>query len=129
MLDILLIDDHVIEKKILTIHLMKAGYSEFKIKQVSKCSEALQDLFIARYDIVLLDNALGDCISAEFSVPFIKGHLHGAPLVIISNNIDVPHLKSPDVLGVDYVVNKENLSDFMIKLLPLFPSVQTKVAQ
>jgi len=125
---ILLIDDDAIEKDILVIHLNKAGFETFDIHQVSKCSSGLECLLHNKFDVVLLDNSLADSISAEFSVPFIKGWLKGAPLIIISNNIDVPHLKSPDILGVDFIVDKKDLSSFMIKLLPILPGAKRSVA-
>lgn len=118
MLKILLIDDDAIEREILLIHLQKAGFEDFDVEQVPKCSSGLEKLLHNSYDMVLLDNSLADSISAEFSVPFIKGWLKGAPLIVISNNIDVPHLKNLDILGVDGIVDKKDLSSFMIKVLP-----------
>jgi len=118
MLKILLIDDDAFERELLIVHLIKAGLNAFDVQQVTKCSSGLECLLHNVYDIVLLDNSLADSISAEFSVPFIKGWLKGAPLIIISNNIDVPHLQRPDILGVDAIVDKKDLSQFMAKIMP-----------
>lgn len=120
MLNILLIDDDIIEEKILELQLRKAGFNLFHVEHVTKCSEALKSMLSQRFDIILLDNSLADSISAEFSVPFIKENLQGACLIIISNDTERPHLKDPDILGVDYIVNKLDLSNFMLRLMPLY---------
>ena len=121
LINILLIDDDTIEKKILEIHLKKAGYRNVKVSHAIKCSKALQHLMQTKFDIILLDNRLSNAITADVTVPIIKGYLHGVPLVIISNDTDQPHLQSPEILGVDYIVNKSDLMGFMHKMLPVFP--------
>lgn len=119
MLRILLIDDDKHEKKILTHLIKEAGFENFNVEHVTKCAEALNCLSRQQYDFVLLDNALSDSISATFSVPFVQAYLDGTPLAVISNNIDVPHLRNPDVLGVDYIVGKDKLTPFMRRMLPI----------
>lgn len=128
MLKILLIDDDLFERRILTYHLQQINYIDFEIKQVSTCSDGVNSLLSNRYDIVLLDNALKDSISAEFSVPFIKEHLNGCPLVIISNNIQTSFLRDPDILGIDYIIDKVDLSKFMIRMLPVLQPKKVKLS-
>lgn len=70
------------------------------------------------YSLVLLDNILAGSISAEFSVPFLKDHLKDTPVAIISSNISAPHLSSPDVLGVDFIIDKYKLGTFLELIVP-----------
>jgi len=109
----LLIDDKVEEYVIVQRILSVLTKTNGCVDHVFKCSEAVNLLTQHDYDLVLLDNRLSGQISAEFSAPFILTAFSTAKIAIISNDIDVPYLKSPDLLGVDYIIDKANLVDFL----------------
>lgn len=119
---ILLIDDDPDEKIFIALHLRNLGCNDVIIDHASTCSEGLTKLTQYKYDLVLLDNVLADSISAEFSVPFLKDHLDETPIAIISNNIAAPHLSSPSVLGVDFIIDKNKLSKFLELVVPALNS-------
>lgn len=115
---ILLIDDDPDEKIFISRYMKNIGCKDFTVDQAFKCSQGLAMLSNATYDLVLLDNVLGDSISAEFSVPFLKDHVDDTPIAIISNNISAPHLSSADILGVDFIIDKTKLSKFLELIVP-----------
>lgn len=121
---ILLIDDDPDEKIFISFHLRNFGCSDVIIDHVSKCSERLTKLTQRKYDLVLLDNVLADSISTEFSVPFLKDHLDKTSISIISNNISAPHLSSPSILGVDFIIDKNKLSKFLELIAPALKARQ-----
>lgn len=114
MLKILLIDDDILEKEILENVLeQNIAREAFSLEHVYKCSEAISYLIRDKYDLVLLDNMLAASISGKFSVPVIQQYLKAAPLVIISNDISADYLSNPDILGVQDVIDKAKLSEFL----------------
>lgn len=111
--NVLLIDDKI-EELIIIQRIFKAlTHAPVCIDHVHKCSEAFNILNQHSYDLVLLDNRLSGQISAEFSVPFITSSLNTATLAVISNDVDLPYLKDPRILGVDHVVDKSMLIEFL----------------
>lgn len=111
--NVLLIDDKVEELEIIRRIFRALTHAPVCIDHVHKCSEAFNLLNKHNYDLVLLDNRLSGQISAEFSVPFITSSLNTATLAIISNDINVPYLKDPKILGVDHVVDKSKMISFL----------------
>ena len=83
------------------------------VDHVVKVSEAVRLLNFNDYDLVLLDNRLSERTSATFSAPFINAAFSNAEIAIISYDIDVPYLHSPQALGVDYVIDKAKLVPFL----------------
>lgn len=110
---ILLIDDDIHEKRIIKRILAVVSDAPVQLDHTQRCSEGVALLNARSYDLVLLDNRLSDTISAEFSAPFIGSAFSRAPVAIISTDIDQPYLKSPDTLGVDHIVDKADLIDFL----------------
>lgn len=114
MVNILLIDDDLLERELVDSVLQKHLSEEaFMLQHAFKCSEAITYLLRDRFDLVLLDNMLAASISGKFSVPVIRQYLKEAPLVIVSNNIDIDYLKDPEILGVSNIVPKSSLNAFL----------------
>ena len=120
MIKILLIHKHIFEKIILRRNLKRAAYLDFDILQVEQFSDAVTPLLKNHFDIVLLEDTIDETMTLEFSVPFIRAYLPDSPIVMISDISDSPYLHTHEEMGVDYVVNKTDLSTFMMKLLPIF---------
>lgn len=110
---ILLIDDDPQESQIIERILRTLTDRPFKLDQVLKCSHAITRLNEESYDLVLLDNRLSTRMSARFSVPIIKETLGSAPLAVISNDTSPAYLQDPKTLGVDYIVDKSDMIDFL----------------
>ncbi len=110
---ILLIDDDNTEKVTVTRILRALTTTTFHLDHVERCSQALALLKDKTYDLVLLDNRLSERVSAKFSVPIIKSAINAAPLTIISNDVTPNYLQSPTELGVDFIVDKTDMIDFL----------------
>jgi CheY-like chemotaxis protein len=111
--NVLLIDDKIEELEIIQRIFKALTHASVCIDHVHKCSEAFNLLNQNNYDLVLLDNRLSGQISAKFSVPFITSSLNTATLAIISNDINVPYLQDPNILGVNHVVDKSQMIRFL----------------
>lgn len=110
---ILLVDDDPDEKGQVT-RIFKALTPEFfEIDFVTKCSEAVRRVQMQSYDLVLLDDRLSQKISAKFSVPMIKTTNPAVPIAVISNDISSDHLENTRALGVDHIVDKAHMVDFL----------------
>lgn len=111
--NVLLIDDDIDELAIIQRIFGTLTSAPVRIDHAYKCSEAVNLLHQRHYDLVLLDNRLSGQISAEFSAPFILSALDESTVAIISSDIDLPYLKDPDSLGVDFVVDKAKIIPFL----------------
>ena len=110
---ILLVDDDPKENGQIT-RIFKALTPEFfQIDFVTKCSEAVKRVHTKRYNLVLLDDRLSQKISAKFTVPMIKTTDPNVPIAVISNDISSDHLQSTKALGVDHIVDKANMVEFL----------------
>lgn len=115
---LLLIDDDKAEKFIIERIVKSLTRESFCLDQVFKCSEAIALLEQRKYDLLLLDNRLSERMSAKFSVPIIKATNNTLPIAIISNDVSLDYLQSPDRLDVDYIVDKRNLIEFFREQIP-----------
>lgn len=111
--EVILIDDDASEKTIIERIFKSLTDVPFRLDHVTRCSQAITLLKTQSYDLVLLDNRLSQRMSAKFSVPIIKDAIGTAPLAVISNDVTPTYLQDPAALGVDYVVDKSNIIDFL----------------
>jgi len=116
---VLFIDHQIDELAIVSRVFKSLTNANIRVDHAFRCSEAVNLLMYQNYDLVLLDNHLSGQISAEFSVPFILSALGTASVAIISNDIDVPYLRDPEILGVDHVVEKADIVTFLRDQLAL----------
>ena len=110
---VLLIDDEIEELALVKRIFAAITEDSVDVDHAFKCSEACSRLSERQYDLVLLDNRLSGNISAEFSAPFIVASLNEAIFAIISNDINVPYLRYPENLGVDFVIDKAKIIPFL----------------
>ncbi|WP_298916191.1 response regulator [uncultured Algimonas sp.] len=111
--NVLLIDDDAHELEIVQRVLTVLTEAPFAVDHVVRVSEAVKLLNDHDYDLVLLDNRLSDRISAQFSAPFVTSAFSRATVAIISSDIDVPYLETPEQLGVDHIVDKKDMIVFL----------------
>ena len=111
--NILLVDDDPAELSVIERILRGVTGAPICVDHVVKVSEAVRLLNFNDYDLVLLDNRLSDRTSATFSAPFISSAFSRAQIAIISYDIDVPSLRNPKALGVDYVIDKAKMISFL----------------
>lgn len=110
---ILLVDDDPDEKGQITRIFRALTHEMFQVDFVTKCSAAVQHVQAKDYDLVLLDDRLSQKISAKFSVPMIKTSNPAVPIAVISNDVSPDHLKNTKALGVDHIVDKANMVEFL----------------
>lgn len=113
MKNFLLIDDDVLEYELMENLLSSIYADDYRLVFMETVKEAIGTLVSKPYDMIFLDNRLTNSITSQFTVPFVKLYARDTPLVIISNYIDVPYLASPDILGVDDIVDKKDLAGFL----------------
>ena len=112
--NILLIDDQGWEKDLIGSVCQTVFGVNFRLDHASRSSEAVKLLLEKDYTLVLLDNNLGLEINASFSVPFLKEFTGTAEIVVMSNNIFEDYLEDPAFLGVDHVIAKKDLVEFLV---------------
>ncbi|GLQ24287.1 hypothetical protein GCM10007853_21610 [Algimonas ampicilliniresistens] len=110
---ILLIDEDTSETQTIRTILKSLTDAPFSIDHVLKCSQALGLLRERRYELVLLEKQLSQRISARFSVPMIKAAIQLAPIAIMSKYDTSFSHADPVEHGVDYVIDKANMADFL----------------
>lgn len=110
---ILLIDEDISETQTIRTILKSLTDAPFSIDHVLKCSQALGLLRERRYELVLLEKQLSQRISARFSVPMIKAAIQLAPIAIMSKYDASFSHADPLEHGVDYVIDKANMADFL----------------
>jgi len=110
---ILLIDEDKSETQTIRTILKTLTDTPFSIDHVLKCSQALGLLREKRYELVLLEKHLSQRISARFSVPMIKAAIQLAPIAIMSKQEASFSHADPVEHGVDYVIDKANMADFL----------------
>ena len=111
--NVLLIDDQAEEATTVRRILSALTTEPTCVDHVTKSSAGVGLLNAYDYDLVLLDNRLSDRISAEFSAPFIRSARSRAPIAIISGDINLHYLRRPEQLGVDYIIDKADLVNFL----------------
>ena len=110
---ILLVDDDPEERSHVTRIFKALTPDFFQVDFVTKCSEAIERLKVRGYDLILLDDRLSQKISAKFSVPMIKSTNPTIPIDIISIDISPDHLQNTITLGVDHIVDKADMVEFL----------------
>lgn len=115
---VILIDDDVAEKVIIERIFKSLTDVPFRLDQVTRCSQAITLMKEHAYDLVLLDNRLSKRMSAKFSVPIIKQGIGTAPIAVISNDLTPAYLQDIHTLGVDYIIDKSDIVDFLRSQMP-----------
>lgn len=109
MLNILLVDDDIIEFRLIERMLKDCYEGKFSLRYANTLEKAVTILKTQKTDIILLDDKLDHGRTALDSVPVLKGVNESVPLVLISSNIDADYLRNKTILNVYDVVDKFHL--------------------
>ena len=111
MLRILLIDDEIMERRLLQGMLREYYEANFVLEYAPTIEEGISLLQHNVFDVVLLDDKLSDGTTSKINVPALKKFSGKLPLIIISKSIDSAYLKDKSILNVYDVIDKFNLRD------------------
>lgn len=97
------------------VGLMLGGLTDDRCRTVmtTQWKEALEHANARAFDMILLDNKLSRTITAQVTVPMLMKARYRSPIAIISSDIRQDYLTHPSVLGVDYIVDKARLTEFL----------------
>lgn len=113
MIEVLLVDDDPFMRIMVDRTLAFLTDNQQNITYEASCSDALHHVNRQKYDLILLDNRLSRTITAQTTVPMFRKSRFQSPIAIISNDISVDYLSHPSILGVNYIVDKDNLVSFL----------------
>jgi CheY-like chemotaxis protein len=117
-LHILLIDDDPIEHRIFRKLLESGQNSQTKLSCCSDINTATAFLKENSFDYIFLDDRLSPFTSLLETLPLIREYLQEAKTIAISSSLDSPHLTSAKEIGVDEIIDKNDLKAFLAAPLP-----------
>jgi CheY-like chemotaxis protein len=117
-LHILLIDDDPIEHRIFRKLLESGQNSQTKLSCCSDINTAIAFLKENSFDYIFLDDRLSPFTSLLETLPQIREYLQEAKTIAISSSLDSPHLTSAKEIGVDEIIDKNDLKAFLTAPLP-----------
>jgi len=106
---ILLIDDDIMEFRLLKNMLQDCFDEPFTLKYANTLAEGIELFETLKVDILLLDDKLNNGLTAIDSVPALKQVSEKIPFIIISNTIDAAYLQNKSTLDVYDIVDKYHL--------------------
>lgn len=117
-LHILLIDDDPIEHRIFRKFLENGQNSQTHLSCCSDLNTAIALLKEKSFDYIFLDDRLSPFTSLLETLPLIRDYLHEAKTIAISSSLDSPHLTSAENIGIDKILDKNDLKAFLAEPLP-----------
>lgn len=109
MLNILLVDDDIVEFRLIERMLKDSLDGQFILRYAGTIEKAATILKTQKTDIVLLDDKLNHGLTAVDSVPVLKGINDSVPLVLISGDINADYLQNKTILDVYDIIDKFDL--------------------
>lgn len=111
MISILLIDDDETEYHLIN-RMMEDCYDKgFLLRYANSLERAKALLKDESFDVILLDDKLGQGVTAQETVPELKAITDNVPLIVISSIIDAHYLKNKTILDAYDIVDKFHLQD------------------
>ncbi|RKQ69398.1 response regulator receiver domain-containing protein [Litorimonas taeanensis] len=108
---LLLVDDDKLEFMFVNF-LLKDRYNDgFELGYASSISDAQDYLSKQGVDYILLDDKLGNGITSAESIPQLQKRAFNVPIVVISKDINGPHLRDRRRMGTNKVVDKFKLKN------------------
>lgn len=117
-LHILLIDDDPIEHRIFRKFLENGQNSQTYLSCCSDINTAIALLKEKSFDYIFLDDRLSPFTSLLETLPLIRDYLQEAKTIAISSSLDSPHLTSAENIGIDKILDKNDLKAFLAEPLP-----------
>lgn len=106
---ILLIDDDIMEFRLIKNMLQDCFDTPFALKYADTLAKGIQMLETQKVDILLLDDKLNSGLTAVDSVPALRAVSENIPFIIISNAIDADYLQNTSILDVYDIVDKYHI--------------------
>ena len=106
---ILLIDDDIMEFRLIKNMLQDCFDTPFALKYADTLAKGIQMLETQKVDILLLDDKLNSGLTAVDSVPALRAVSENIPFIIISNAIDADYLQNKSILDVYDIVDKYHI--------------------
>jgi len=97
---ILLIDDDIMEFRLIKNMLQDCFNTPFTLKYADTLAKGIEMLETQKVDILLLDDKLNSGLTAVDSVPALRAVSEDIPFIIISNAIDADYLQNKSILDV-----------------------------
>lgn len=115
---ILLIDDDLVEHRIFRKLLENGPSSKADLTCCSNIECAIERLKENTFEYIFLDDRLSPYSNLLDTLPLIRGYLGRAKIIAMSSSLDSPHLMSAENIGVDKVLDKNDLRAFLSSPLP-----------
>ncbi|MEL6686122.1 MAG: response regulator [Pseudomonadota bacterium] len=128
MIQVLLVDDDPVIRMLVDHGLGMITSNQYQVTYESRCHDALVHVNRQAFDLILLDNRLSKTVTAKATVPLFRRSRFKSPIAIISSDISEDYLSNPSILGVDYIVDKKNLMQFLKDQVALSELLSTKEA-
>jgi len=106
---ILLIDDDMMEFRLIKNMLQDCFDTPFALKYADTLAKGIEMLETQKVDILLLDDKLNSGLTAVDSVPALRAVSENIPFIIISNAIDADYLQNTSILDVYDIVDKYHI--------------------
>lgn len=106
---ILLIDDDIMEFRLIKNMLQDCFDTPFALKYADTLAKGIEMLETQKVDILLLDDKLNSGLTAVDSVPALRAVSENIPFIIISNAIDADYLQNKSILDVYDIVDKYHI--------------------
>jgi len=106
---ILLIDDDIMEFRLIKNMLEDCFDTPFALKYANTLAKGIEMLETQKVDILLLDDKLNSGLTAVDSVPALRAVSEDIPFIIISNAIDADYLQNKSILDVYDIVDKYHI--------------------
>ena len=106
---ILLIDDDIMEFRLIKNMLQDCFDTPFALKYADTLAKGIEMLETQKVDILLLDDKLNSGLTAVDSVPALRAVSENIPFIIISNAIDADYLQNTSILDVYDIVDKYHI--------------------
>ena len=106
---ILLIDDDIMEFRLIKNMLEDCFDTPFALKYANTLAKGIEMLETQKVDILLLDDKLNSGLTAVDSVPALRAVSENIPFIIISNAIDADYLQNKSILDVYDIVDKYHI--------------------
>lgn len=104
MKDVLLIDDDIMEQKLMHLFLTRRYDEDFELTYVDNLDAGLKALDDAEFDVVFIDHYLPPYKGAHETYPLISGHVRKASLIYISSGFTpVDRFPADKNLGFSFI--------------------------
>ena len=111
MKNILLIDDDVMEQKLMEVFLTRRYDRDFGLTYVDNLDAGLKALEDREFDAVFIDHYLPPYTGAHETYPLISGHIRKASLIFISSGFSPVDRMTPDAECNFSFIDKFDIKD------------------